>query len=264
MEPDRRYCMKRVRTHDYDRYFASLLAPAGACRGLIALYAFNLELASVGDLVSEAPLGEIRLQWWRDALAEAREGLTPRHAVVAELARILHVLPPGELERLIGARSRDFDDAAECSAAALEAYARNTAGTLAGLAWRACFGGSRPPEALEDAGTAWGLAGLLRMASFRARNPRAAVVPNGLTGRSGHSAVRAAVAVSARDLLVSGRAGLGRLDRPGRAVVGYLPVARQYLRRLERADEEIDAPGLEPSRTARQLAMLWAVTTGRF
>ena len=62
------YCHDLVRAGDKDRYLASLFAPDELRPYLLALYAFNIEIARVRETVSEAALGEIRLQWWRDAI----------------------------------------------------------------------------------------------------------------------------------------------------------------------------------------------------
>lgn len=252
MDAFRGYCADRVRTYDYDRYFAGLLAPAGPRRGLLALYALNLEVASVRELVSEPALREIRLQWWRDALVAGRGRGTARHAVVAGLAPVLDLLPGADLERFLDARARSPGAAAD--PAALEAHARETAGALAGLAWRICCAGRPPPPAVGDAGTVWGLAGSLRMAPFRGPAADAGARAGDWAG----------VAARARALAAGARGGLSALGRRGRPAVGYLPVARQYLGRLGRAGDDVHARGLEPPRSARQLATLLAVAAGRF
>jgi len=51
-----------------DRYYAALFAPAAVRDDLIALAAFDGEIARIGNIVSDAALGEIRVAWWRDAL----------------------------------------------------------------------------------------------------------------------------------------------------------------------------------------------------
>jgi phytoene synthase len=51
-----------------DRYYAALFAPASVRGDLIALAAFDGEVARIARLVSDAALGEIRIAWWRDAL----------------------------------------------------------------------------------------------------------------------------------------------------------------------------------------------------
>ena len=81
------YCARLVRDHDEDRWLAARYAGDDGRRKLFALYAFLVEIKRVPGAVSEPPLGEIRLQWWRDALQEIRDGKTPRaHPVVQEIA----------------------------------------------------------------------------------------------------------------------------------------------------------------------------------
>lgn len=49
-------------------YAATLFAPEDKRDALITLYAFDYEIKRIPSLVSEPMLGEIRLQWWREAL----------------------------------------------------------------------------------------------------------------------------------------------------------------------------------------------------
>ena len=80
------YCRDQVLTQDRARGLALDAAPKGVRAGLFALYAFNLELAKVAPMVSEAALGDIRFQWWRDVIDELRAGKKPRqHPVVLAL-----------------------------------------------------------------------------------------------------------------------------------------------------------------------------------
>ena len=71
---DAEFCAQQLRRLDHDRYLTTLFAPAAARPLLIALYAFNTEVARVGEIVSEPIIGQMRLQWWRDAIAEAASG----------------------------------------------------------------------------------------------------------------------------------------------------------------------------------------------
>ncbi|KAB2850747.1 MAG: hypothetical protein F9K44_03915 [Hyphomicrobiaceae bacterium] len=57
-----------AKAFDYDRYAAALLASASHTDDLLVLIAFAAELAAVPDKVTELQLGQIRLQWWREAL----------------------------------------------------------------------------------------------------------------------------------------------------------------------------------------------------
>ena len=81
------YCATLVRVRDEDRWLASRYAEPERRRVLMALYAFHGELRRIPASVSEPPLGEIRLQWWREGLAEIRDGRPSRaHPVLLELA----------------------------------------------------------------------------------------------------------------------------------------------------------------------------------
>ena len=68
------HCEEMVRAGDKDRFLATLFAPEKYRRALHALYAFNLEIARVRELAREPMPGEIRLQWWRDALLRGGQG----------------------------------------------------------------------------------------------------------------------------------------------------------------------------------------------
>ena len=47
------HCAREVRRHDHDRYLCAMFADAAARKRLFALYALNLELARIAELVSE-------------------------------------------------------------------------------------------------------------------------------------------------------------------------------------------------------------------
>ena len=67
-----------ARSGEPDRYLAALLAPPAARDALLALAAFSSELARVPRARPREPaMGEIRLQWWRDALAAPARARAP-------------------------------------------------------------------------------------------------------------------------------------------------------------------------------------------
>ena len=73
-EAERGDTVRRIaRSGDPDRALAALFAPRETRADLLALYAFNVELARIAEQVTEPELGAIRLQWWREALARASE-----------------------------------------------------------------------------------------------------------------------------------------------------------------------------------------------
>jgi len=76
-----------LRRHDRDRYLSALFVPADRRGAAIALYVFNHEIAKTREVVTEPLLGQIRLQWWREAIGEAYAGGAIRpHEVMTPLA----------------------------------------------------------------------------------------------------------------------------------------------------------------------------------
>ncbi|WP_306250033.1 squalene/phytoene synthase family protein [Parvularcula sp. IMCC14364] len=83
------YCLSEVRKYAEDQFISLQFAPREQHARLIALHALALEIQRIPATVSESPLGAIRQQWWRDALAEIRDGQTPRaHPVVESISQL--------------------------------------------------------------------------------------------------------------------------------------------------------------------------------
>lgn len=73
-----------VRRHDPDRWLATrFITDPQARADVIALYAFNHEIARVAGAVSDPMMGEIRLTWWAEALSEIYEDRTVRRHPVS-------------------------------------------------------------------------------------------------------------------------------------------------------------------------------------
>ena len=129
--------MASARSGEPDRYLAALLAPPPARADLLALAAFASELARVPALVTREPaMGEIRLQWWREALAasgaSARTGNPIADALRAAMRR--HDLPARLLLDTIDAREVDLARQALPDDAALASYLWKSEGALFALA----------------------------------------------------------------------------------------------------------------------------------
>ena len=125
------HCEALVRSADKDRYLAGLFAPAPARRHLYALYAFAAEIARVPEAVREPAAGEIRLQWWRDALGGERIEAAGNPVAAALFDTVAqYALPSEPLICLIDAHGFDLYDDAMASLAELDAYAEATAGTV--------------------------------------------------------------------------------------------------------------------------------------
>jgi phytoene synthase len=164
--PDYGYCENLIRRNDQDRWLASLFIPEDRRRHVRALYAFSLEIARVKELVSEPLLGEIRFQWWRDALEGKKEGDATANPVADALLDTIASfdLPKALLLELIKARLRDiYGDKME-SVSALESYLGATCSNLFRLAMLILDGEGTAAGlgVASHAGIAYGLIGLMR------------------------------------------------------------------------------------------------------
>lgn len=158
-------CGDIVRTGDPDRFRTALFAPPETREHLFALYAFNLEIAKIAPMVSEPMLGDIRLQWWREALDQIFGGGPVRaHEVTTPLADAIKNadLPRAPFDALIDARANDLDPAFPANDPALYRYIEDTGGGLALLGARALDHkgeiGAAGEQAARDAGFAIGAA----------------------------------------------------------------------------------------------------------
>ncbi len=135
---------------DPDRWLASrLIAEPEARADVVALYAFDHELARAPKVASNALLGEIRLAWWREVLDEAYGGLPVRHHPTAQaLAQVIarRKLSRADLELMIDARYRELDPTPMTPEEAV-LWARETGGAAARVAARRAFSAPWPrPE----------------------------------------------------------------------------------------------------------------------
>ena len=148
-----------IRRVDPDRWLSSrFIADAQARADVVAIYAFDHELARAPRVASNALLGEMRLTWWREALEEMFEGRPVRHhpaaqALAAAVAR--RGLPREVLETLIDARYRELDPAPMSEAELLD-WARDTGGLAAQMAAQVLDPASEARMALAG-GSAWAL-----------------------------------------------------------------------------------------------------------
>ncbi|KAB7739646.1 squalene/phytoene synthase family protein [Parvibaculum sedimenti] len=274
-----RACLNDVRRLDHDRFLSLQFVPSAKRPALIALYAFNAEIARVPEVVSEPMLGQIRLQWWRDTVEALSDGEARGHETAVALAETRSVAhwPQKELIALIDARERDLDEAPFDSMAELESYAEETSSRLMMLAAQVLAGESTDmaAAAIKSAGVAYALTGLLRALPLHASQGRLYlpldllrshdIDPHRIFAGEMSETLRNAigeVATRARALLAGARAH--KVDRA--AIPALLPAALcdRYLRM-------VTAPGFDPFRQStdvpafsRQLRMAAKQLAGRF
>jgi phytoene synthase len=276
-DPATAYCAEQVRRHDYDRWLTALFAPVDRRPALLALYAFNLEVARTREQVSEPMLGEIRLQWWRDTIQRVLAGKAMAQPVAEALLRALPPdIGPELFERLLDARAQDLYETPPATLSNLEAYAADTAASLNELGLAAL--GVQDAEsraAARAVGIAWALTGLLRALPQHAALRRLHL-PADLMAAAGLDAEqvfrdsnRAGVVRVAEEIADQARTHLGqaRQRRPDpKALPVLLPAALAdlYLAKLQKAGFDPHAPGLEVSGPRKQLRLLAKAALRRF
>ncbi len=269
-----------VRAGDEDRWLASRFAPKVTRERLIALYAFNLEIASIAQKVTEPRLGELRLQWWRDATeAIFNGGTVPDHPVALGLAKLVaECHPPLEdFDALLTARAHDLSPAPFEQWADLDNYIDGVTGALTRLAVFICAPEmemtKQKQTALGVVSRAWGYVGLLRalpqwVASGRTFYPATLRDNLGITGRvsSGQQdeAFFAFAAHAVLDRAAGAQRAIARYEKvfPKELfpAVGYAALAPLYLRR--EAERSLGREPKTPSLLRRQWKLVLASGTG--
>ena len=269
-------CIDLVRKHDPDRYFSVLFAPKDVRLYLIALYAFNYEIARVGETVREPMMGEIRLAWWRETVESARAGKPRRYDVAEALAALLAQidLPQELFDAMIEARSFDVLPDRFEHVGALEEYGAATVGSLMQLAARVLGAGDRYDAQARVAGIAYALTGVLRAIPHHASRGKlylpmdllnaVNLSPDEIFAGQGGERLRAVMAqlsLRARDHLNAAR----KFGRPKRALAAVLPVALvpAYLKGMVRRGFEPFRDSAQVSQARKQWALLSAATRGR-
>ncbi|MGB5559403.1 MAG: squalene/phytoene synthase family protein [Paracoccaceae bacterium] len=245
-------CAEITRRGDPDRFLSAMAASPEARKVLFPIYAFNVEVARAPWVTEEPMIAEMRLQWWRDALAEiAAGGVIRSHEVVTELA---HVLPQGTvpvLDRLIAARRWDiykepFEDSGH-----FDDYLAATSGGLMQTAGAAL--GAADAPALAAIGQAQGLANFWRAVPKLLAAGRVPLVND-----------------NDLELVAAARDGLAMLATARRELPAKAqPAARAawlagpVLRHALNDPSAVRTGRLEPSEFRRRSGLLWRVALGR-
>lgn len=248
-------CAALVQRGDPDRFLAAMAAPVAAREVLFPLYAFNVEVSRAPWVTEEPMIAEMRLQWWRDALAEIAEGKPPRaHEVAAPLAQVIRArgLPVSLLDEAVAARRWDiyrepFEDAAH-----LDEYLDRTAGHLLWLSCLALGAGAGLERAARDAGRGAGIANWLRAVPELVARGRVPL----LDGRA------PALQALAGEGLARLRAARGAEFGPAVPAMRACWLAPAILRRALRDPGRVEAGALEPPEVVRRGTLVWKALRG--
>jgi len=170
------YAAQYLRDNDRDRYLATLVLDQKPRDAVTALYAFSADVATVRERAREPAAGEIRLQWWADALAGEGHGNVRQNPLAEALLSAIadYGLPVPPLSRLIDARRFDLYQDPMPDLPTFEGYAGETVSALYQLAAMILNGG-RPVETGDAAGhlgVAHALVGHLRAFGYNASQGR--------------------------------------------------------------------------------------------
>lgn len=225
--------MDTVRRADRDRYLAALYAPQDKRDALLALYAFNAEIAGVRERIHEPLPGEVRLQWWRDVLSSDDAAAASGHPLAEALTRVIadHALPRAAFDNYLEARIFDLYDDPMPSRADLEGYCGETASVLIQLAAMVLDGQAAPSaaELAGRAGCAQAMTGLLLLLPLHRAHGQCYVPAE----------ILAAVGSSREEFLAGG-------EGAANAALAMIALAREHLSAFEAAASDL-APALRPA-----------------
>ncbi|MGE0232012.1 MAG: squalene/phytoene synthase family protein [Flavobacteriaceae bacterium] len=279
MKDDLSECAARLRAADFERYIATAMAPPAARADLTALYCFHHEISRIADIVSEPLPGEIRLQWWRDAIAGEGHGDIMANPVSALLLSALQrrTIAADDLQAMIDARAAalyaeppvTMDETERRLSATSGTLLRAASGILTGEGWGTI------ERAARAGGLAEGLVGLVRNLGYDASHGRVALpldllaehkVHTGdiLAGREpeGLAAALSSVLDRAAECLGIFRRESRALPRPVLPAFAGLALVRRRIAMLRRPRPLLAPP---PAMTPLGIVVrLWLGRHGRF
>lgn len=272
---DHAHCLETLRTFDRDRYLATLLLPPNYRDDIVALYAFNAQISRVRDVVSEPMPGEIRLQWWRDVIADMSEGARA-NPLADRLLKVIakHELPRDVFDKILLARAFDLYDDPMPSMMDLEGYAGETTSLLFQLA--ALIAGAEQSSKLAEccghAGVAYVIMQILRDLPRHASRSQL-YLPADILEKSGAIASRILngemhdeLATAIQHMIASGRDHRAKAyaaleDLPESVQPVFLPLSL-----IEPNFKQLEKPRFNPFKDRVQISQLraqWVLWRGR-
>eukprot|EP00741_Cyanophora_paradoxa_P007388 tig00001127_g7147.t1 len=270
------HCAEMVRSQDREQFLVGLFYPDAARPSFYALRAFNIETARIADVAKgSVDVGRLRMQWWREAVDAIYKDAPPHMHVTQMLHHAVrkHKLSRRWLDRLLDAREKDLVTGQPVSVEDLEAYAENTASSLAYLALETCgVRNVHADHAASHLGKASGLVSLIRGTPFHASKgriyiPRALcakydVKPEDVKGGKSPPNVREALfelASRANSHLQKARAMAGSVPKESLPVLRAAIPVEEYLERLRKADfDAFDSGVASGPPLPLQLRLTWA------
>jgi NADH dehydrogenase [ubiquinone] 1 alpha subcomplex assembly factor 6 len=127
------YCSNLVRKYDAPSYTLQYFIPAHILPAYTAIRAFNIEVARIPDLVSNAAVGAIRMQFWRDTINATFDQQPPAEPVAMLLSSVLsrgQKLNKSWFMKIINTRDQKLSHPGFTSISELESYSEATYATV--------------------------------------------------------------------------------------------------------------------------------------
>ena len=281
-------CDRLVKQYDYENYLCSLFLDSKARTSILALRAYNVELATVRDAArNNALTGRIRFQFWRDTLdsayssssgVEATSGLNPIGRSLYDAIQG-HGLKKRWLSRLLVAREKELENEELSDIGDYEEYAEAVGSSLMYLSLQChniyetekdamgIAGGMSDEKgyiAAGHVGRTIGMVTLLRSIPFTAENSQRFTLPFWVMSRHGvkredfqlgvctpamrDCVLEAATAANNQLLDAQKMQEDGEISPSVARVLLPAALAQDYLTRLEEADFDIFHPSLMRSK----------------
>ena len=267
------HAAEALRATDRERFLSTLVLSGSHRDGVVALYAFNADVASIRDRVSDPAPGEIRLQWWNDALEGEGHGAVRQNPVADALLDTIaaYNIPVGTLQRLLGARRFDLYDDPMPDVATFEGYAGETTSTLYQLAAMILNNGEliEAGDAAGHLGVAHALIGHLRAFGYTAAQgrimlPWSIFAANGVqereifsgTDSEGLHEALGQVTDLARDHLAKAGAAIAALPTPLRPAFAPVAVLKAQLTLLARRGNPFE-PAVDDADWRKLTRLAW-------
>jgi 15-cis-phytoene synthase len=121
-----------VRLWSMDHYLSIWFFPAHLREDVFILYAFFAEICRIPNLVTDPMIGEVRLQWWYDALSGSAKGDVNAHPLASDLLKLIerYALPQDYFLEIIEAKTFDLYQEAIPTLVELKQYIQKTFGHL--------------------------------------------------------------------------------------------------------------------------------------
>ncbi|KAI8894656.1 isoprenoid synthase domain-containing protein [Globomyces pollinis-pini] len=124
------YCANLVKKFDYENYLVALFSPQRD--SIFAIRAFNIETATIQDVVTDTNIGKMRLEWWKSVIENTFDGRPVEHPVSIQLAKALESnrLSKTWFIKMLRERESHLSQSQFPTIEKLEQFSENTASSL--------------------------------------------------------------------------------------------------------------------------------------